>query len=402
MTTKTTSNHASGAVGAATASAVTIAAGDESGNGNDTKPSEMFICSICCYEKIMPGNLITISQRCQHNACEDCIVQWIEKEESSGQDTPPTCPFCRLKLNDKEVLNILGRSFQPKRAISTGMQTLAFATGVAELDDLTFQWLQSQSRACPSCGAYIEKIDDGSCDLMECLCGYRFCYKCGRQGGNCRCSPATHGFWDNILDRHSPRRVAPLRASRDDETGVVDLKSHIEQRKKKQRDEQLRLDRALYHKKLKSQYHGFETSDDVERDIVNGTWLFCSKTNSIRVLQQMRGYKKRYIEKIEASYERGIHRLDYRLIRYCAQRNIRKESMVPPPHICYGWWLFGVKSEKTAFRMLSEQASAIHIRQQRARNKEQKWREVRTYDVSWSWRSWMYGIFNPRAVPRTH
>ena len=57
----------------------------------------------------------------------------------------------------------------------------------------------SQSRACPRCAAWLHKAE--GCDKLKCRCGYRFCWRCGAENAQCACTPASHGFWDNVSNR---------------------------------------------------------------------------------------------------------------------------------------------------------------------------------------------------------
>jgi hypothetical protein len=36
------------------------------------------------------------------------------------------------------------------------------------------------------------------CDKVKCRCGFRFCHGCGSENAQCSCTPATHGFIDNV------------------------------------------------------------------------------------------------------------------------------------------------------------------------------------------------------------
>lgn len=175
-------------------------------------------CAICCQEK--PNIACIVLSQCGHESCGDCLTQWIEKVESTGQANMPGCPFCRVELTKEEATSMLGRPYRPKAA--------AGPASLEDVDELTRQWIESQTAPCISCGARIEKID--GCDLMECLCGYRFCYSCGSQGATCFCTPPNHYFWDNVRDCSADRR-APPRAPTNQESGEVNLREHIERRR---------------------------------------------------------------------------------------------------------------------------------------------------------------------------
>ena len=41
-------------------------------------------------------------------------------------------------------------------------------------------------------------IKNEGCHKVKCRCGYRFCWICGSENAQCNCTPAHHGFYDNI------------------------------------------------------------------------------------------------------------------------------------------------------------------------------------------------------------
>ena len=56
-------------------------------------------------------------------------------------------------------------------------------------------------RRCPNCGSGVSKENEEQCDKMECRCGCKFCFHCGKQyklsGGAwrapCRCNIERYG-----------------------------------------------------------------------------------------------------------------------------------------------------------------------------------------------------------------
>jgi len=64
------------------------------------------------------------------------------------------------------------------------------ATGEFEVGDAL-----AGVKRCRRCGNGVE-LREG-CLKMKCLCGYRFCYKCGSENAQCGCTPSHHGFTDN-------------------------------------------------------------------------------------------------------------------------------------------------------------------------------------------------------------
>ena len=49
----------------------------------------------------------------------------------------------------------------------------------------------------PRCARMISK-ERGTCNKMMCVCGYKFCYKCGIKDALCSCTSDDHTFWDNV------------------------------------------------------------------------------------------------------------------------------------------------------------------------------------------------------------
>ena len=70
--------------------------------------------------------------------------------------------------------------------------------------------VQELCRSCPNCRQGIEK-DPASCDKFQCICGCRFCWKCGRRANaageyECTCTGREHVPWDNVRGRPDGRR----------------------------------------------------------------------------------------------------------------------------------------------------------------------------------------------------
>lgn len=307
------------------------------------------LCAICCEEN--KPDLISLDQ-CSHTSCQGCLAQWIEKVESTGQTDLPGCPFCRVPLTLEETNEILGRPFQ--RASAMGA---ALGGADEEMDDLTRQWLNEQTKPCPRCGAWIEKIE-GGCDMMECLCGYRWCYGCGAPGARCGCTPETHSFWDNVLDRNagsSPQREAPLRE------GFVDLMAHIEKRKKQDQDEKLRKKRAVRRneKARECQYLDEVTS--------SAKWLFLpTQKATYRVLDQVMLQRKVQRERQRRKYD------------------ILEQQAFPQIEASARWLFLPVMA---AYRVLEQQkrSSVYHQRQRKRAMRAQEEASLTPLEYSARW-----------------
>ena len=137
------------------------------------------------------------------------------------------------------------------------------------------------------CGYRVEKSD--GCDLIECLCGYRFCYRCGAANRTCSCNPG-HGF----LNEQLYVTDAPVR----DANGRVDLRLCIRRREvREERHNKLEANRSeeLAHWQYSSKFHSVCT--------FNGRWLFSSKINSrciamlTQQLEQARVNRERFEER---------------------------------------------------------------------------------------------------------
>merc|ERR1711998_750252 len=62
-------------------------------------------------------------------------------------------------------------------------------SGGAELK----KWLRKHARPCPDCHVIVSRSE--GCDDMRCVCGTRFCYKCGHK--TCKCRAAEQDdIWD--------------------------------------------------------------------------------------------------------------------------------------------------------------------------------------------------------------
>jgi len=109
---------------------------------------------------------------CPAAACEFAF----ECEE--GTDGTIDCPCCGTQMS---------------------LQVDATDDGPEETDEM---------RRCPKCTALIEK-DPGTCDKMQCHCGYRFCFRCGAENAQCACTAAFHQFWDNHNNRPVPHDRGP-------------------------------------------------------------------------------------------------------------------------------------------------------------------------------------------------
>jgi hypothetical protein len=254
-------------------------------NASPDSTVSISICPICCEEDLTasPTSAVVLSS-CLHGSCRMCLARWIDREEASGRTSGPTCPFCRLAIGEEDVLKILDRPFQPREAT-------AGETPIDEVDEFTLHWINENTVPCGMCGYRVEKSD--GCDLIECLCGFRFCYRCGAADGRCRCNPG-HGF----LGEQFYVGDAPVR----DVNGRVDLKLCI--RRREVRQERRNKLEANWAEELA---HWQYSSKNPRLCTFNGRWLFSSKvsTRCIAMLTQQ-------LEQATVNRERDNERLENR------------------------------------------------------------------------------------------
>lgn len=202
-------------------------------------------CGICL-ENIPLSSHFHSSCGCTETSCRSCLKKWIETEEKTGVSVP-SCPFCRASLQKDigKVADLLGRNFQPRQCnYSNSASNSTYTTGNA--DDLTQQYLEAFTRSCPACGFRISKTED-TCDLMECLCGYRFCYACGAAGAVCSCDGPNHVFERNMNYRFIRANGNPGRFTAFEARGQNRERSiyHILRRQKERREELERIEIIL-------------------------------------------------------------------------------------------------------------------------------------------------------------
>lgn len=130
----------------------------------------------------------------------DCsyIVSW---DAESGGSARTTCPLCFVE----RCLACGTSPYHEGQSCAEHLQTLrdmqqASSNGCSELEAqeaATRAYLErSGMRVCKRCHSGVVK--SSGCDKMKCRCGYRFCYQCDAENARCKCTPQSHGFWDNI------------------------------------------------------------------------------------------------------------------------------------------------------------------------------------------------------------
>mmetsp|Transcript_10966 Transcript_10966/g.19150 ORF Transcript_10966/g.19150 Transcript_10966/m.19150 type:complete len:472 (-) Transcript_10966:381-1796(-) len=327
---------------------------------------------------------LLVLSHCQHSSCKTCFTKCIEQIETSRNITSPTCPFCRVAIAEADILTILGRPFQQRR-LSSGK------INGQDTDYLTLQWLDANTKRCEGCGSQIEKTR--GCNLIECLCGWKFCYNCGSPGGRCNCN-RDHRFLSNLVV-DSPIVI----------NGLVDMRSCIIRREVRQK----RVWRTQ-HTKAEENSRWDYTVKNAATCTSSGKWLFSSRksNNSIRMLVQQLEYQKIHQNKRQESRKTrsppheaedldltwlfpGQHSFwDYdeqlrrQTLRAEARKQHRKECarhwryFEKRPSVCTtnGRWIFSCKTNVGSSKMLGMQlissTAQFHRKKDRTRTRKQE------------------------------
>ena len=139
-------------------------------------------CPLCLEDIPATDRVILIS--CHHEGCKTCLSRWLVTEESRGSRLL-TCPYCRTYLSEYDIVRILGRQLKPTIVPAVERED------EDEVDELTLQWLEANTKLCHGCGARIQRVD--GCNSMRCNCGFSFCYNCG--------CPTRYGEWGQYSRR---------------------------------------------------------------------------------------------------------------------------------------------------------------------------------------------------------
>ena len=206
-----------------------------------SSPDSMVVCPVCY--ALRSKNLFPDISTCEHRSCIECLRQYMALEISEAR-VNLTCPECSERFHPSDVKSILNDDsvmakydeFTLRRALVADPDCrwcpapdcgyAVIATGCASCPKLECErpgcntefcyhckqmWhpnltcdaarlrrathLKSISgsdgrssngsddmKPCPRCGAFIIKMDDGSCNHMTCaVCGAEFCWLCMKE-----------------------------------------------------------------------------------------------------------------------------------------------------------------------------------------------------------------------------
>mmetsp|Transcript_13466 Transcript_13466/g.21458 ORF Transcript_13466/g.21458 Transcript_13466/m.21458 type:complete len:341 (+) Transcript_13466:59-1081(+) len=292
------------------------------------------LCPICCED-----DELVLLHACSHKSCKTCLTKWIEKEETSGPETA-SCPFCRVSLNGKDVYLIIGRQFKPREPATNKPSS-------EEIDELTLEWINSQTKLCPGCGYRIEK-DDG-CNHMECICGYEFCFGCGQS--SCDCLRDGAGDFDN----------EGYYAIRNND-GEVMLDACI--RRTAVREERENLSEYRQH-----QVEERWTCCDSVLHLSNGEWLFSPKHKSDSLKALYSGLNSDRFKALVQARESKRQRLN-------EEQWSRWDETRGSGCTSNGRWLFCSRASSRSVKMLGQQLCYEEVRAQRELRLENQMRET--------------------------
>mmetsp|Transcript_288 Transcript_288/g.609 ORF Transcript_288/g.609 Transcript_288/m.609 type:complete len:400 (-) Transcript_288:484-1683(-) len=297
-----------------------------------------YLCPLCCEEESPTSPSVLLSQ-CRHKSCNACLIKWIQKEESSGQTMSPTCPFCRSEISVEDTIKILGRPFVPREEYSD-TNTNNSTSGEGEIDELSLQWLNENTMLCRGCGSHVEKAD--GCDVIDCLCGWRFCHGCGSPGGRCECecNPDYVYMGYDYISNHAPMR---------DARGRIDIEKCIE-RSNIRRERQYVRNGERSEEDLRWTW----SAKNASLSTPNGRWLFspANSAGSIKMITEKLSFDKR-------GRLRNVLRHEEKL-RWLYSANDASACTAN------GRWLFCSAKNRGSIKMLTQQIKQDSINKKRA------------------------------------
>lgn len=213
--------------------------GSSSQTGKNSSES-VYVCPVCYVVK--PQSMFPEISTCEHRTCGECLKQYMTIEINESR-VNLTCPECSEKFHPNDIMLVLNDAtlmnkyydFTLRRALVSDPDCrwcpapdcgyAVIATGCASCPKLTCErekcktefcyhckqiWHPNltcdmarqrrasnirslpihdskslsgeEMKACPRCGAFIIKLDDGTCNHMTCsVCGAEFCWLCMKE-----------------------------------------------------------------------------------------------------------------------------------------------------------------------------------------------------------------------------
>lgn len=123
------------------------------------------------------------SNPCGHVACSSCMQGWAVAEISQ-QKTRVKCPApgCPHVLWDHDLKALVSEDdFGRFMALKNTDHIQKLKDDLK--DPALAKWLKANSKPCPDCHVIVSRSE--GCNQMQCVCGSRFCYRCGLKSCNC-------------------------------------------------------------------------------------------------------------------------------------------------------------------------------------------------------------------------
>ena len=204
--------------------------------------TETFEC-VVCYDEVAPQEAARLTN-CSHKCCASCLSDHVQnylRRPDSNLNVPCFQSNCNKLMTRHEVLsrcshdtikvaisrsiddlvasdhclkrcNTLGCNYiyhfcpvrmQSSCTVCPGCKQETGKPSVEQLleEERALQKLMQKYKVkrCARCGAGVQKAH--GCNKMQCRCGYRFCYVCGSENAQCRHTPSSHGFINNVDGR---------------------------------------------------------------------------------------------------------------------------------------------------------------------------------------------------------
>lgn len=118
---------------------------------------------------------------CDHSLCRLCLIEYINKAIQSTEIVIrcPVAPSCTGVVSYYDIERVCPEL--------TGKYTQMIRETVQARDkpQLWSNWTDEQPMQCPSCKLWMYRND--GCEVIWCICGFRFCSTCKMMYAGCRC-----------------------------------------------------------------------------------------------------------------------------------------------------------------------------------------------------------------------